>query len=327
MRRLHFHFPPHCVSVDPPKVSAAAHNLRASSARIARTRVTGPAQTMAEERQDLLANQEMPSVVGGEPAPRGVSCGRGTIMSVLSVFVGLLLAGQVATVYFVAQQHGQITKLKDFNTEMKLKMLSDQLAKSHPSPHKKMQMAMAMASMPLAFADTDERPFKVNLTKLENTAKRSNKIEDHVKYIVAKDNPQAILPELNDTYLENLNKLKGSMNDAEWKNPLQKESKADEEEQSPITEAPVFTKCQLEATGRGVHSPLLGACLPECAESGEYLPKQCCHSTGFCSCVYKNGTKIPGTSTRGQLDCSFLDREGSTVGWMMEDNLQESTLE
>ncbi|KAJ1128356.1 hypothetical protein NDU88_006735 [Pleurodeles waltl] len=295
---------------------------------------------MAEERQDLLANQETPSVLGAEPARRGVSCSRGTIVSVLSVFVGLLLAGQVATVYFVAQQHGQITKLKDFNTEMKLKMLSDQLARSHPMPRKKMQMAMPMASMPLAFADTDERPLKVNLTKLENTAKKSNKIEDHVKYIVAGDNTQTMLPEFNDTYLENLNKLKGSMNIAEWKdfkswlrhwllfhsvqNPLRKDSKADEKEQSPITESPVFTKCQLEASGRSVTRRLLGTCLPKCADNGDYQPKQCCHSTGFCFCVYKNGTEIPGTSTRGQLDCIFPDREGSTLDWMMEDNLQES---
>lgn len=281
----------------------------------------------------------MPSVVGTEPAPRGVSCSRGAIVSVLWVFVALLLAGQVATVYFVAQQHSQISKLKDFHTEMKLKMLSDQLARNHPAPQKKLQMAMA--NMPLAFADMGEPPLKVNLTKLENTGKRSNKIEDHVKDIVL-DDPPAMLPELNDIYRENLNKLKGFMNDGEWKdfqswmrhrqlfhslrNPLQNESKADEEQQSPITEAPVLTKCQLEASGRGVHSPLLGSFLPQCTKNGEYLPKQCHHSTGFCFCVYKNGTEIPGTRIRGSLDCRFPDQEGSTLGWIMEDDLQASNL-
>lgn len=61
------------------------------------------------------------------------------------------------------------------------------------------------------------------------------------------------------------------------------------------------TKCQAEANFGGVHP---GRFRPECDENGDYLPKQCLASTGYCWCCYKNGTRIEGTATRGELDCS-----------------------
>lgn len=63
----------------------------------------------------------------------------------------------------------------------------------------------------------------------------------------------------------------------------------------------VQTKCQAEASFGGVHP---GRFRPECDENGDYLPKQCHASTGYCWCCYKNGTRIEGTATRGELDCS-----------------------
>lgn len=63
----------------------------------------------------------------------------------------------------------------------------------------------------------------------------------------------------------------------------------------------VQTKCQAEANFGGVHP---GRFRPECDENGDYLPKQCHAGTGYCWCCYKNGTKIEGTATRGELDCS-----------------------
>ncbi|XP_069510145.1 HLA class II histocompatibility antigen gamma chain [Ambystoma mexicanum] len=292
---------------------------------------------MADERQDLLDNQATPapSIVGDVPAAPGVSCNRGTVASVLSVFVALLLAGQVATVYFVVQQRGQISKLQDFTTELKLKMLSEQHSRNHPPPQKKMQMAMA--NMPLAFVDVDQEAPRVNLTKLENTAKKSTNIEDHIKYLMAKDNPQLILPEFNDSIIENLNELRKSMDNGAWQsfktwmhrwllfhsvqNSLQKEPEASLEEGSFITAAPVVSKCQMEASGKSGHSILLGAFLPKCTDNGEYQSRQCHHSIGYCWCVYKNGTEIPGTRTRDKLDCNSVPvPEGSTLGWMNEEN-------
>lgn len=68
----------------------------------------------------------------------------------------------------------------------------------------------------------------------------------------------------------------------------------------PLSIALVLTKCQAEAT---LGSDQLGSYRPQCDENGDYRPKQCRFSTGFCWCSYKNGTKIEGTDTRGKLDC------------------------
>lgn len=70
---------------------------------------------------------------------------------------------------------------------------------------------------------------------------------------------------------------------------------------SPLFLLPlVLTKCQAEANSGGVHP---GRFRPQCDENGDYLPKQCNASTGYCWCSYKNGTKIEGTATREELDC------------------------
>lgn len=71
------------------------------------------------------------------------------------------------------------------------------------------------------------------------------------------------------------------------------------------------TKCQAEASFGGVHP---GRFRPECDENGDYLPKQCYASTGYCWCCYKNGTRIEGTATRGQLDCSGRWQEEQQAG-------------
>ncbi|XP_032885629.1 HLA class II histocompatibility antigen gamma chain isoform X2 [Amblyraja radiata] len=45
-----------------------------------------------------------------------------------------------------------------------------------------------------------------------------------------------------------------------------------------------------------------GAFHPSCDKDGNYEPKQCWPSTGYCWCSYPNGTKIEETATRKQLD-------------------------
>ncbi|XP_056419511.1 saxiphilin-like [Hyla sarda] len=47
----------------------------------------------------------------------------------------------------------------------------------------------------------------------------------------------------------------------------------------------------------GAGRPLLGAFVPECDEKGNYFPKQCHGSTGYCWCVNKEGKEIEGTKT------------------------------
>ncbi|XP_072120227.1 H-2 class II histocompatibility antigen gamma chain-like [Mobula birostris] len=50
-----------------------------------------------------------------------------------------------------------------------------------------------------------------------------------------------------------------------------------------------------------------GSFRPSCDQDGDFEPKQCWPSTGFCWCTYPNGTKIEGTATRKPLDsCKFF---------------------
>ena len=57
------------------------------------------------------------------------------------------------------------------------------------------------------------------------------------------------------------------------------------------------------------HPVLVGQFIPECSESGDYQPKQCHASTGYCWCVEKmSGEEIIGTRTRSELDCDQVDK-------------------
>lgn len=73
-----------------------------------------------------------------------------------------------------------------------------------------------------------------------------------------------------------------------------------EDKSESSTSLPAMTKCQTQAKpipGR------FGAYQPQCDEQGRYLPAQCWPSIGFCWCVDKEGTPIPGTNVRGHPDC------------------------
>ncbi|XP_040296562.1 HLA class II histocompatibility antigen gamma chain isoform X1 [Bufo bufo] len=67
--------------------------------------------------------------------------------------------------------------------------------------------------------------------------------------------------------------------------------------------APVMTLCQLTAKR---HS-LPGAYVPQCDSNGDFTPMQCWHSTGYCWCVYRNGTEVEGTRARVKIDCSVIN--------------------
>ena len=50
--------------------------------------------------------------------------------------------------------------------------------------------------------------------------------------------------------------------------------------------------------------PFVGAFIPSCKLNGDYEEVQCHGSTGYCWCVDKVGNELPGTRTRGRLNCT-----------------------
>uniref|UniRef100_A0A4W5PNL2 Thyroglobulin type-1 domain-containing protein n=1 Tax=Hucho hucho TaxID=62062 RepID=A0A4W5PNL2_9TELE len=48
---------------------------------------------------------------------------------------------------------------------------------------------------------------------------------------------------------------------------------------------------------RARDAAIIGAYIPTCDHAGQYTPKQCFGSTGYCWCVTITGQKIQGTET------------------------------
>ncbi|XP_009873965.1 PREDICTED: HLA class II histocompatibility antigen gamma chain, partial [Apaloderma vittatum] len=217
-----------------------------------------------------------------------VSCrsafGRKAALSTLSILVALLIVGQAVTIYFVYQQSGQINKLAKTSQTLQLEALQ--------------RKRLAMKVLPLASS-----------ADLMDMAPPSNKTEDQVKHLLLQSDPGKMFPELKGNLMDNMKRLKNTMTDADWKSFeswmhkwLLFESAKNLEQEAPkvIPAAKVQTKCQAEANAEGVRP---GRFRPQCDENGDYSPKQCNASTGYCWCSYKNGTRIEGTATREKLDC------------------------
>ncbi|XP_061473356.1 HLA class II histocompatibility antigen gamma chain [Rhineura floridana] len=263
---------------------------------------------MEDDRSDLLPTAYAGSV--GQ-LPRS-SCSRGTVYTAFSILVALLLAGQAVTVFFVYQHHNQITKISKTNQELKLQSLTNNLADNSKSVS---QRKMSMASMmPLFMRDPSAK-------SLEDELKLTNSTEDQVKRLLMQGNPLIKFPELNNTFMENINYLKTRMEYEDWKAFATWMHKwlLFQMAQNEIPEEKVKTKCQKEECGKGIHP---GRFCSQCDEKGDYLPKQCNHSTGYCWCVYRNGTMVEGTAkVRGPLDCTgkvdTLDPENVTYSGMI----------
>ncbi|CAI9599854.1 unnamed protein product [Staurois parvus] len=258
---------------------------------------------MEDESQNLVQNEET-VVETGQRQSRTLTCNKSTATTILSVFVALLIAGQAVSIYFMTQQNSTINQLSETTTALKMKDMIKNLPGSSPYQNRQ-KLRIASFNMPLAVSDTDGSP-----QNLEAIAEDSNKMEDAVKYMLLRTNPLRKYPSLNGTILENLRKLKKTLSDQEWmvfdawmqqwylfylvQNP-----ETPKTTQAPPTGAPVMSECMARAS----QHTQLGAYLPQCDENGDYSPEQCWRSTGYCWCVYKNGTEIPETRTRAKIDC------------------------
>ncbi|KAG8579508.1 hypothetical protein GDO81_010918 [Engystomops pustulosus] len=265
---------------------------------------------MAEETQNLVQDEMPPESVTtfANIEPRRMSCSRGGIVPALSIFVALLLAGQAVSVYFITQQQGKINELDTTTKQLRLNEMIRKLPGTPPS-QKRPKPMMAMSSIALAVDDDGTQQ------KLLEAAMTSNRMEDAAHYMLLQGNPMRTFPSFNGTILTNLRKLKRTMTFEQWMQfeawmqnwylfYLVQNTKAPETPPPPnvetVTGAPVLTNCQMRSQ---IHH-LPGAFKPQCDEDGNYKSKQCWRSTGFCWCVYKNGTEVESTRTRAPLDCS-----------------------
>ncbi|XP_039934167.1 HLA class II histocompatibility antigen gamma chain isoform X1 [Hirundo rustica] len=255
---------------------------------------------MADEQRDLISDRGSGVLSVGDTQRSALR--RKAAFSTLSILVALLIAGQAVTIYFVYQQSGQISKLTKTSQNLQLEALQRKLP-ANAKPVNKMKMAKA--NPPLVMSVLHPAPFG----DLAIKAPASNKTEDQVKHLLLQADPSRMFPELKDNLMDNLKRLRSTMTHVDWKSfeswmhkwlLFEMAKNAESEERKTIPAEKVLTKCQAEAT---FGDDQLGRFHPQCDENGDYLPKQCHSSTGFCWCSYKNGTKIEGTVTRGKLDC------------------------
>ncbi|XP_063784720.1 HLA class II histocompatibility antigen gamma chain isoform X3 [Pseudophryne corroboree] len=267
---------------------------------------------MAEETQNLVPNGMSGESVVEVGNGNARTCNKRSLVTALSVFVGILIVGQAVTVYFVTQQQSKISTLLETTNKMKLDAMIKNLPGSPPDKNKR-KMPLVAFSMPL-LSDDDTHTMR----NLEYAARASNHIEDAAKYSLLMGNPLRKYPSFNGTILDNLRKLRKTLGEEEWMafdSWMQqwylfylvqntKTPGTPSVNKAVATGAPVLTPCQEKAS-----SPVkLGAYVPQCDEDGEYTPMQCWRGTGYCWCVYNNGTEVPETRSRAKLDCSdFLE--------------------
>nr|XP_020478241.1 HLA class II histocompatibility antigen gamma chain [Monopterus albus] len=253
---------------------------------------------MADSQED--APLARGSVAGSEEAlvlpvaPRGGSNSRALKIAGLTTLACLLLASQVFTAYMVFDQKQQIHTLQKNSERMSRQMTRTSQAVAPVKMH------LPMNSLPMLMdytSNEDPKETKTPLTKLQDTAVVS--VEDQLKELIQ----DAQLPEFNETFMDNMQRLKQLTNDSEWKSfetwmrywLIFKMSQ--QKPTAPTTEQ-AMTKCQREAK-----EGLIGSYKPQCDEQGHYMPMQCWHGTGYCWCVDGSGTPIPGTKMRGRPQC------------------------
>ncbi|XP_075458201.1 HLA class II histocompatibility antigen gamma chain isoform X2 [Ascaphus truei] len=280
---------------------------------------------MPEDTETLVV-EHVPEDLVLQRQQRGMTCNKGKVVPALSIFVALLIAGQAVMVYFLTQQQVKITEL-DYNAkQLKLQDMIKKLPGSPPSQPQIKKLKMASFNIPLAVKDTDGSSGP-SMNDLRKIAETSNKLEDSMRYVLLQGDPLRTYPSFNGSILENLKQLKKSLSDREWMGfdswmqqwfllNLVQNSKELETTPPPssdrVTGAPVMTPCQVKKASSRI---LPGTFVPQCDGNGEFEAMQCWRSTGYCWCVYRNGTEIPETRARAKLDCrGMTERDEFLMG-------------
>ncbi|XP_017340443.1 CD74 molecule, major histocompatibility complex, class II invariant chain a isoform X1 [Ictalurus punctatus] len=227
-----------------------------------------------EEHNDALLERASSSETVTEP--RRSPNGKALKVAGLTVLACLLLAGQAFTAYYVVGQKDHLQALEQGQDTLK-KELTRMLTVAPK------MMNTPMSKMPLMRAFDEASPKqRVPLTRLQSSSFPSQKegsgLVDEGPRVIAQS--KRMVAAMNHMPLYSLQKLE------------------EEEKTSALPAFVLESKCKIEA---GQVKP--GFFEPQCDEEGHFKPKQCWHSTGYCWCVDKNGKEIPGTLTRGPLEC------------------------
>ncbi|NWR84936.1 HG2A protein, partial [Furnarius figulus] len=192
---------------------------------------------MAEEQRDLISDRG--SAVLSAGSTQRSELGRKAAFSTVSILVALLIVGQAVTIYFVYQQSGQISKLTKTSQTLQLEALQRKLPAGAKPANK---MKMAMVNTPLTMRIMPPAP----LADLPAMAPASNKTEDQVKHLLLQADPGKMFPELKDSLMDNLKRLRSTMTHADWKSfeswmhkwllfEMAKNSKSEENKAIPAT--------------------------------------------------------------------------------------------
>ncbi|XP_006893809.1 PREDICTED: HLA class II histocompatibility antigen gamma chain [Elephantulus edwardii] len=281
-----------------------------------------------EDQRDLISNHEQLPILGQRPRGPESKCSRGALYTSFSILVALLLAGQATTAYFLFQQQGRLDKLTVTAQNLQLENLRMKLPKP-PTPMNKIKMATPMLMRALPMEALPQEP-------MPNATKDGNMPQDHVMHMLLRSDPLKVYPQLKGSLPENLKHLKSTMDGLDWKifeswmhQWLLFEMSKNSLEEKP-TQAPpkALTKCQEEVSRIPAIHP--GKFMPKCDENGNYMPLQCYGSTGYCWCVFPNGTEVPHTRSRGRHNCSEpleLEDPSSGLGVTKQDLEDQGSLD
>ncbi|XP_060742746.1 CD74 molecule, major histocompatibility complex, class II invariant chain a isoform X1 [Tachysurus vachellii] len=236
---------------------------------------------MENHQNEALLERASSSETVTEPRSRN-SNSKALKVTGLTLLACLLLAGQAFTAYYVVGQKDHLQALEKGQDVLKKEMT--RMLTVAPK-----MMHTPMNNMPLMVAIDEDSPKKrVPLTKLQSSSfamqrEGSGLVEGPRAYPRRIMMPKNHMPLLSEFSMDKLE---------------------EEEKSTEFPAAVVETKCKLEA---GQIKP--GFFQPQCDEEGNFKPKQCWSSTGYCWCVDINGKEIPGTLSRGPIDCNGTTTE------------------